>query len=71
MTIQTIKGEIQNWDKTQQADLMHFLVELLANDKFEISEAWEKELDKREEAHKNGTAVGRPAREVLAKYTSR
>ncbi len=71
MTIQNIKKEIQNWDKTQQADLMHFLVELLANDKFQLSEKWEKELNKREEALKNGTSVGRPAREVLAKYTSR
>ncbi|MFT4760613.1 MAG: hypothetical protein ACI9XO_003284 [Paraglaciecola sp.] len=71
MTIQKVKTEIQNWDKMQQADLMHFLVELLTNDKFQLSEAWEKELDKREEAHKNGTSVGRPAREVLAKYTSR
>ena len=68
MTIQTIKKEIQNWDKIQQADLMHFLVELLTNDKFQLSEGWEKKLNKREEALRNGTSVGRSAKEVLARY---
>ncbi len=71
MNIEIIKSEIQNWDKAKQADLMHFLVELLANDQFQLSEKWEKELQKREQALKTGASVGRPAREVLAKYANR
>ena len=71
MTIQAIKKEVQNWDKAQQADLMHFLVELLTNDQFQLSENWKNELNKREEALNNGTSVGRPARDVLAKYATR
>ena len=70
MTIQTIKKEVQNWDKAQQADLMHFLVELLTNDQFQLSENWKNELAKREEALNNGTSLGRPARDVLAKYAA-
>ena len=50
MTIQSIKKEVQSWDKAQQADLMHFLVELLTNDQFQLSENWKNELAKREEA---------------------
>ena len=70
MTIQSIKKEVQSWDKAQQADLMHFLVELLTNDQFQLSENWKNELAKREEALNNGTSVGRPARDILAKYAT-
>ncbi|MEZ5044092.1 MAG: addiction module protein [Saprospiraceae bacterium] len=56
--------------KAEQAKLMHFMVELLASDDFELSEEWKAELDRREEAMDNGTAVGRPAKDVIAKYTS-
>ncbi len=69
MSFQTIKQEIQKLDRAKQADLMHFLVELLASDTFQLSDEWKKELAVREEALKNGTSVGRPARDVIAKYT--
>ncbi len=68
MSIQTLKEEVQKLDKTEQAELMHFMVELLATEETEISKEWEEEIEKREEALKNGTSVGKPAREVLAKY---
>ncbi len=71
MNIQAIKEEIQRWDKSQQADLMHFLIELLTNDQFQLSDDWKKELEKRTQALKNGTSVGRPAREVIAKYAAK
>lgn len=48
---------------------MHFMVELLATDNFELSDAWKKELDLRSTALNNGTSVGQPARDVLNKYT--
>ena len=37
-------------------------------DDFELSDGWKKEIDRRKEALKKGTSVGKPAREVLAKY---
>ena len=70
MSVQAIKEEIKNWDKSQQAELMHFLVELLTNDQFQLSDNWKHELEQRTQALKNGTSVGRPARDVIAKYTA-
>ena len=70
MNVVAIKEEIQKWDKAQQADLMHFLVELLSNDKFQLSDTWKNELDKRMEALNNGSSSGRSARDVLAKYAT-
>lgn len=71
MSVQSIKEEIKSWDKSQQAELMHFLVELLTNDQFQLSDNWKKELDKRTAALKNGTSIGRPAQDVIAKYASK
>ena len=71
MTILEIKKEVTNLNKTEQADLIHYLVELLTNDKFQLSETWIEELDKREKAYRDGTSVGRPAREVIQEFLSR
>jgi len=46
------------------------MIELLASDDFELSEEWKAELDRLEEALDKGTSLGRPARDVIAKYTS-
>jgi len=71
MTLQIVKEEVQKWEKSLQADLMHYLVELLAKEKFQISEEEKKELNKRVQSLKNGTSVGRSAKDVLSKYGSR
>lgn len=71
MTIQDLKKEVGNLDKAEQADLVHYLVELIANDKFQLSEALKKELNKREKAYRDGTSVGRPAREVIQEFLSK
>ncbi|MGB0864375.1 MAG: addiction module protein [Saprospiraceae bacterium] len=68
MGIQNIKIEVSQLPRNEQAELMHFLIDLMSNDAFLISEGWEKELNNREESLENGTSVGQPAREVLAKY---
>ncbi len=68
MTVQLLKKEVRKLSKAEQAELMHFMVELLATDDFELSEEWIAELDRREKALKDGTSVGKPVGDVLAKY---
>lgn len=68
MSIQNIKFEVSQLPRNEQAELMHFLIDLMTNDNFLISDEWQKELDKREKALEDSTSVGKPAREVLAKY---
>ena len=70
MSVQAIKKEVSRLDKKQQAELMHYLVELLTDTEFRLSDEWKDELKKREQALENGTSVGRPARDVIAKYLS-
>jgi len=70
MSVQAIKKELSQLDKKEQAELMHYLVEPLAGTEFHLSDEWKAELKKREEALENGTSVGRPARDVIAKYLS-
>jgi len=70
MSIQEIKKEVRKLKKAEQAELMHFMVELLASDDFELSEEWKAELDRREKALDKGTSVGRRVKDVIAKYTS-
>ncbi len=50
---------------------MHFMIELLASENFELSDKWKAELDRREEALDKGASVGKLAKDVIAKYTSR
>lgn len=70
MSIQHLKEEVRKLSKAQQTELIHFMIELLASDDFELSEAWKAELDRREKALDKGTSVGRSAKDVIAKYTS-
>jgi len=70
MSIQEIKNEVRKLNKAEQAELIHFLVELLAADDFELSDKWKAELNRREEALDKGTSIGRLAKDVIAKYTS-
>lgn len=70
MSIQHLKEEVRKLNKAQQTELIHFMIELLASDDFELSEAWKAELDRREKALDKGTSVGRSAKDVIAKYTS-
>ncbi|MBL7794224.1 MAG: addiction module protein, partial [Saprospiraceae bacterium] len=57
--------------KAEKAELMHFMIELLSDDDFELSQAWKTELDRREEALNSGVATGKPAKDIIAKYLSR
>ena len=68
MSIQAIKEEVSKLSREEQAELIHFMVELLAKDDFQLSEAWKKELDRREQALDKGESIGKPAREVISKY---
>ncbi len=71
MSIQAIKEEVIVLSKAEQAELMHFMIELLATDNFQLSDEWQEELERRETALEKGTSIGKPAREVLGKYKSR
>ena len=68
MSIQAIKEEVSKLSREEQAELIHFMVELLAKDDFQLSEAWKEELDRREQALDKGESIGRPASDVIAKY---
>ena len=70
MSIQVIKEEVSKLNKAEQAELMHFMIELLATENFELSDKWKAEINRREEALHSGKSVGKPAKEVLAKYIS-
>lgn len=70
MTIQVLKEELLKLSKAQQIEVMHFMVEVIASDDFELSEEWKAELDKREEALEKGNSVGRSAKDVISKYTT-
>jgi hypothetical protein len=71
MTLQSLKKEVSKLSRKEQAELMHFMVELLSGDPFTLSQEWIAELDKREKALEEGASVGKPAREVLAKYKAK
>jgi hypothetical protein len=45
MSIQNIKIEVSQLRRDEQAELMHFLINLMTDDTFLISEEWQKELD--------------------------
>ena len=68
MSIQNLKIEVSQLPRSEQAELMHFLIDLMSSDTFSIPKEWEEELNNREEALENGTSIGKPVREVLAKY---
>ena len=68
MSIQGIKEEVRKLSRSEQAELMHYMIDLLTTGDFELSEAWKAEIDLREAALDSGKSVGKPAKEVLAKY---
>ncbi|MDZ4682814.1 MAG: addiction module protein [Saprospiraceae bacterium] len=70
MSIQAIKEEVYKLSKTEQAELIYYMVELLAMGDFDLSGEWKAELDRREEALDKGSSIGRPAKDVIGKYVS-
>ena len=68
MNIQDIKEEITKLPRAEQAELIHFIIDLLAKDDFLLSDAWKEELSSREQALDKGKSKGKPARKVIRKY---
>ena len=68
MSIEVLKEELIKLSSIEKAEITHFMVELLTNEAFSLSEEWKKELDKREFALDNNLSIGQPARKVLEKY---
>ena len=58
MSVDTIKIELSKLSRHQKVEIMHFLIENVAieEDDFELTEEVKAELNRREEAVKNGTA---------------
>ena len=67
MRIQTVKEKVIHLEKSEQIDLMHFMIELLSSNDFEFSENWKSEIEERIKSLENGSSIGRPARDVIAK----
>lgn len=68
MTLQSIKSEVKNLSIAEQAELMHFMIELLTTEHFTLSEEWKTELEQREKSLEKGDSKGKLLKDVLAKY---
>ncbi len=71
MGIEKIKKEVFRLTRSEQIELIHFVIDLLSTDDFELSDEWKKEIDRRVDALIRGTSIGRPARDVISKYKSK
>ena len=71
MSLTTIKSSIGELSPRERAELMHFMIDMMAEETLYLSDDWKRELDAREAALENGISIGKPAREVLSKYSRR
>lgn len=56
-------------DEAALAELLKLALGLINEEEdFQFSDQWKAEIDKREAALEDGSSVGRPLKEVLAKY---
>ena len=61
------KAELARLSVSQRAELARFLIDSLDDgEDADAEEAWDKELARRAEQIKNGTALGEPADDVMA-----
>ncbi len=54
MSVQTIQKEVEKLNKEELFFLMRYILNLMEEDNFSLSEAWKGELDYRDEQYKNG-----------------
>ncbi|MEM8528417.1 MAG: addiction module protein [Bacteroidota bacterium] len=54
MSIQAIKKEVNHLSKSEQKELLHYMVEVIAGANDELSLAWKREIDDRIAAYKRG-----------------
>ncbi len=66
-TVEKLKSQIGTLSSRERADLAHFLILSLEQEKDEDYEAaWEAELARRVEDIKSGRVIGKPATQVFA-----
>ena len=70
MSITVIKEQMSKLSRKEQTELMHYMIELLASEPFELSAAWSEEIERREQSLEIGISKGKPAKDVIAKYVS-
>jgi putative addiction module component (TIGR02574 family) len=68
MSLAAVKSTIVELSAQEKAELMHFLVDMLAEETLYLSEEWKEELTSRAYKLEHGISVGKPIREVLKKY---
>ncbi|MEM8524690.1 MAG: addiction module protein [Bacteroidota bacterium] len=68
MNLTDVKQNIIELNSEERAELIHFIVDLMEGEVFYLSDAWKAEIEERERKLKQGLSIGKPAREVLAKY---
>ncbi|OWK43885.1 addiction module protein [Fimbriiglobus ruber] len=70
--VEQLKSQARVLSTSERAELAYFLLSSLEPDKGEgIGEAWRAEIAGRVAEIRNGSAVGRPAEEVLAELRER
>ena len=73
-TLELKGGLIEAIAKINDAEVLSKLLRLALDsiheeeEDFQLSEAWKVEIDQRDAALEDGSSVGRPLKEVLAKY---
>lgn len=71
----TVKESFLQLSKKEQLELMHYFLQTLtvstdaaSEDDFELSDAWKKELDTRDQSYKNGTSKAISLQDALARF---
>lgn len=69
--VEHLKSQASTLSTPERADLAYFLLASLEPEEEGVEEAWRAEISRRVAEIRSGTAVGRPAEEVLAELRER
>jgi putative addiction module component (TIGR02574 family) len=69
--VEQLKSQANALSAAERADLAYFLLTTLEPEEEGVDEAWRVEIARRVADIRNGTAVGRPAEEVLTELRER
>jgi len=69
--IEQLKSQASSLSASERADLAYFLISSLEEEEDSVRETWRAEIARRVAEIRDGSAVGRPAEEVLAELRER
>jgi putative addiction module component (TIGR02574 family) len=69
--VEQLKSQARTLSLPERAELAYFLLSSLEPEEEKVQEAWREEIARRVAEIRGGTAVGRPADEVLAELRER